>query len=239
MTIGERLKELRVNNNLTQQELAEKLYVSDKTISSWECDRTIPEISMLFKISNLYNINFYSLIDSNYCNDIPVEIELKVRLNNNEYNRLFNEISKLGTSIKKVNHIDTYYMPNYRDFNNEWLRIRKEDNKYILTYKKKVIDKCCEEYESLFDNYKNLEEILKHLGFTEKGKITKERTKILYRNKYEFAFDKVDNIGNFLEIEVKKIDSDKLKEIKELFNLLNEFDIDLNQIEQRRYSDLI
>ena len=37
--IGERIKELRNKNNLTQDYLANKLYVSDKTVSSWESNK--------------------------------------------------------------------------------------------------------------------------------------------------------------------------------------------------------
>ena len=34
--IGEKIKEIRIKNNLTQQELGDKLFVSDKTISSYD-----------------------------------------------------------------------------------------------------------------------------------------------------------------------------------------------------------
>ena len=49
--LGQKIKEQRIKKGLTQQEFAELLYVSDKTISSYECNRTVPDINMLFKIS--------------------------------------------------------------------------------------------------------------------------------------------------------------------------------------------
>ena len=36
MNYGERISNLRKNKNITQKELASRLYVTDKTISSWE-----------------------------------------------------------------------------------------------------------------------------------------------------------------------------------------------------------
>ena len=64
--LGQKIKEQRIKKGLTQQEFAELLYVSDKTISSYECNRTVPDINMLFKISNILDINLYNLIDNNF-----------------------------------------------------------------------------------------------------------------------------------------------------------------------------
>lgn len=47
LTIGEKIKKIRILNNLTQYELAEMLFVSEKTISSWENNRTIPDLNMI------------------------------------------------------------------------------------------------------------------------------------------------------------------------------------------------
>ena len=45
--IGLFIKQLRNEKNLTQQELADKLSVSFKTISKWECGKGMPDIGML------------------------------------------------------------------------------------------------------------------------------------------------------------------------------------------------
>ena len=47
MNIGEKIRTYRRNCNLTQKELGEKIGVSDKTISSWENSRTMPDFEML------------------------------------------------------------------------------------------------------------------------------------------------------------------------------------------------
>lgn len=236
--LGDKIKEIRINNKLTQQELADKLYVSDKTISSWECNRTVPEIDMLLKISNIFDINFYFLIDDDYCNKIPIEIEVKLKVDLNEYNRLFKLIANNREQIE-VYQKDIYYVPTFKNFDNEWLRIRKENNKYILTYKKKINDKCCNEYESLFDNFNNLESIINNLGFVRKGIVEKKRIKIMYQDKYEFSFDYIDNVGYFVEIEVKKFTASQQEEIVNLKELLNDLNVDLNLINSKRYFDYL
>ena len=63
--INDVIKQIRKENNLTQKDLAEKLYVSDKTISSWETGRTTPDIYQLERISILYKIPMNDLMKGN------------------------------------------------------------------------------------------------------------------------------------------------------------------------------
>ena len=41
------IKELRERNKMTQLQLADKLGVTDKTISKWECGKGLPEVSLM------------------------------------------------------------------------------------------------------------------------------------------------------------------------------------------------
>lgn len=54
---GAIIKELREKNQLTQNELAEKLNVSDKTISKWETAKGYPDISLLEPIAEVFKIS--------------------------------------------------------------------------------------------------------------------------------------------------------------------------------------
>lgn len=56
MTMGEFLATLRKANGFTQQEVAEKLGVSNRTLSSWETDRTAPDLLILPAIADLYGV---------------------------------------------------------------------------------------------------------------------------------------------------------------------------------------
>lgn len=65
MTLGERIKELRETAKMTQLDLAEKLFVSDKTISKWEGNKSEPEINILVKICDLFNVTLDYLTTGN------------------------------------------------------------------------------------------------------------------------------------------------------------------------------
>ena len=61
--IGSFLKELRKENGLTQENLAEQLNVSNRTISRWETGSNMPDISMLVEIADFFNVSIPEIID--------------------------------------------------------------------------------------------------------------------------------------------------------------------------------
>lgn len=62
MTFGEKLKQLRKDNNLTQEDLAEKIYVTRTAVSKWETDKALPAIDSLKLISELFHVGIDDLI---------------------------------------------------------------------------------------------------------------------------------------------------------------------------------
>jgi transcriptional regulator with XRE-family HTH domain len=62
---GAVIKELREKNKLTQQALAEKLGVSDKTVSKWETAKGYPDITLLEPIAETFGISVTELISGN------------------------------------------------------------------------------------------------------------------------------------------------------------------------------
>lgn len=50
MTIGERIRTLRLENHMTQERLARQLKISPQTVSKWEKDITAPDILLLGEI---------------------------------------------------------------------------------------------------------------------------------------------------------------------------------------------
>ena len=109
LTLGEKIKKIRLSNNLKQSELAEMLFVSEKTISSWENNRTIPDLNMIYKISDYFKKSFYYLINDDYDADNINEIEIKLKVDKKEYNRILNLIKNYSINKANVNQIDTYY----------------------------------------------------------------------------------------------------------------------------------
>ena len=61
-TIGKFIAALRRANGMTQKELGEKLYVSDKTVSRWECDECTPDLSLIPSIAEIFGITTDELL---------------------------------------------------------------------------------------------------------------------------------------------------------------------------------
>jgi len=61
--IAENIKSLRMENNLTQNELALELNVSLKTISHWESGYTEPSIMIIKKLKEFFKVSYEELLD--------------------------------------------------------------------------------------------------------------------------------------------------------------------------------
>lgn len=61
-TIGGFISALRKANGMTQRELAQRLNVSDKTVSRWECDESAPDLSLIPVIAEIFNVTCDELI---------------------------------------------------------------------------------------------------------------------------------------------------------------------------------
>ncbi len=76
MKFCEKIKKIRIDNSLTQEEMASKLFVSRSLIAKWEQDRGIPGIDMLNTIATTFNLSV---------NDLITEEEIKlITLKNNQ-----------------------------------------------------------------------------------------------------------------------------------------------------------
>ena len=73
---GAVIKELREKKNLTQAELAQKIGVSDKTISKWETAKGYPDISLLEPIAEEFGISITELISGNAISNLNVSANM-------------------------------------------------------------------------------------------------------------------------------------------------------------------
>lgn len=62
MSLGENLQFLRKKDNITQEQLAEKLDVSRQSISKWESDTTYPEMDKLMQLCQMFHCNMDDLL---------------------------------------------------------------------------------------------------------------------------------------------------------------------------------
>ena len=70
MEFGEKIQKLRNQNKWTQEQLAEKLYVSRTAVSKWESGKGYPSIDLLKDIAKLFNKTIDELLSSEQIIDI-------------------------------------------------------------------------------------------------------------------------------------------------------------------------
>jgi len=78
---GTIILEARKKLNMTQKDLADKLYVSDKAVSKWERGLCFPDISVLIPLTEILNISLYDLLRGEKMNKKEVEETLKNTIN--------------------------------------------------------------------------------------------------------------------------------------------------------------
>lgn len=71
--IGNFLKELRKGKGITQEEFAEKLDVSGRTVSRWETGVNMPDISLLVEISEFFDVSIPEIINGERKSEIMNE----------------------------------------------------------------------------------------------------------------------------------------------------------------------
>lgn len=74
--ISNRIRTLRTDRNLSQQQLADLLYVTRSTVANWESGNRVPDISTLLRLSKVLNVGIYALIDELEDHDDPVTVIL-------------------------------------------------------------------------------------------------------------------------------------------------------------------
>ncbi len=62
MTIGQKIAQLRINFNISQEQLAETLGVTRQSISKWETDQALPQIDKVLQLAELFNVSTDELL---------------------------------------------------------------------------------------------------------------------------------------------------------------------------------
>ncbi|MDF2587747.1 MAG: putative transcriptional regulator [Anaerocolumna sp.] len=97
MELNTQIKKYRTNLNLSQEELADKVFVTRQTISNWENSKNYPDIHSLLLLSSLFNISLDQLIKG----DIDI---MKVEIKEAELQK-FNHYSNIFTALLALNII--------------------------------------------------------------------------------------------------------------------------------------
>lgn len=91
MEISKQIKKRRLDAELSQEELAEKIFVTRQTISNWENNRSYPDINSLILLSNFFDISLDILVKGDL-EEMKEEIKL-------EDIQQFNRDSKIYTAL--------------------------------------------------------------------------------------------------------------------------------------------
>ena len=89
--IGLFLKMLRNEKGLTQEQLAEKLNVSNRSVSRWETGSTLPDISLIIELADYYEVDIKELVEG----------ERKSEIMNKELTETFDKIAEYSIERKK------------------------------------------------------------------------------------------------------------------------------------------
>ncbi|MCI8485098.1 MAG: helix-turn-helix transcriptional regulator [Lachnospiraceae bacterium] len=74
--VGNFLKELRKEQNITQEQFAEKMNVSRRTVSRWETGSNMPDLDVIIEIADYYDVDLRDLLDGERKED-QMDKELK------------------------------------------------------------------------------------------------------------------------------------------------------------------
>ena len=88
MELGKQIKKYRQEAQLSQEELANRVYVSRQTISSWENDKSYPDVNSLVLLSEIFQISLDNLIkgDIEVMKDVIQKEEIEKM---NRYGRIY------------------------------------------------------------------------------------------------------------------------------------------------------
>lgn len=80
--IGKYIASQRKKQNLTQSQLAEKLFITDRAVSKWETGRALPDSSIMLELCKILNITVIDLLNGEETNMINNEEKLEMQLMN-------------------------------------------------------------------------------------------------------------------------------------------------------------
>ena len=108
--IGAFIQQLRKENTLTQEQLAEKLGVSNRSVSRWENGTTLPDIALMKCICEEFDISISELINGERQDSSPNEVttEEKAMLKTKEMANIILELSK-HESKQKTKAVTFYF----------------------------------------------------------------------------------------------------------------------------------
>jgi transcriptional regulator with XRE-family HTH domain len=78
--INENIKKLRLEKGLTQQEVADQLFVTRQCISRWEQGKGVPDVESLERLSKVFGVTLSEILDDESIKSLTInEAQLKIK----------------------------------------------------------------------------------------------------------------------------------------------------------------
>jgi transcriptional regulator with XRE-family HTH domain len=97
--MGAFLKDLRKDEGLTQEELAEKLYVSSRSISRWERGNNMPDVEILMSLADFYKVDLVEILNGERKDEIMDKKLEETTMKVSEYEKENNKIYIMSIRI--------------------------------------------------------------------------------------------------------------------------------------------
>ena len=212
--INTRIKKLRKEKGLTQNELGNILGLTDRAISKWESGDGNPDISLLPKIAKLFNVTTDYLLTGNIEKNITFEDPIEYVLKNNDVNLMIKE--KIIINLEDI--LNSSYYP-YSIFKH---LITNEFEKYCNYIEELLL------YKFYIQKDKRLIYIEKIINLVIYSKTAdlffKVKTKLAYNDNKPYFYKSKNSIGNLLFRDLSFIKDNDLYWImnnyEDLFNSL-------------------
>ena len=88
MELGKQIKKYRIEKEYSQEDLANKIYVTRQSISNWENDKTYPDVNSLVLLSEIFQVSIDELIKGDL-NKMKETIKKEEILKFNQYGLIF------------------------------------------------------------------------------------------------------------------------------------------------------
>ena len=104
MELGTQIRKYRNERTLSQEALAEKVYVSRQTVSNWENDKSYPDVNSLVLLSEVFEISLDQLIKG----DVEMMKEQIDQTDQKKFERLSNIFTILFLAVVPLVHFLSY-----------------------------------------------------------------------------------------------------------------------------------
>lgn len=107
MTLGQKIQQLRKASGISQEQLAEQLHVSRQSVSKWELDDAVPELSKIILLSDLFAITIDELLRDSPRNAGPspepeAPASHSAGTNTSPRGMLLSQLARINTSHQEI-----------------------------------------------------------------------------------------------------------------------------------------